>query len=261
MKKNKGFSLVELIIVIAILAVLVGIIAPRYLGYVEKSKKSRALANCETVVRTAEVHMTDTGDVVLEFPYDVIKQKSNVQGIINEILNESSAVTYLKYTEDYVVIYQNGVYTIEGEASSEEEEPVVGKGHIMIDIDGVEHIFEASIDNDEFKESISSSQSGGVSIAKGTILKEGDNYYVVGDNNWFAKSNTEKDISGYGNVISIDGSKVYTENDRVSKYSDQVWPSPLPKGTVCYYKNKYYISPREINIYTMPPGGWIEINH
>lgn len=35
---NKGFSLVELIIVIAIMAILVGVIAPQLLRYVEKSK-------------------------------------------------------------------------------------------------------------------------------------------------------------------------------------------------------------------------------
>ncbi len=35
---NKGFSLVELIIVVAIMAVLIGVLAPQYLRYVEKSR-------------------------------------------------------------------------------------------------------------------------------------------------------------------------------------------------------------------------------
>lgn len=37
---NKGFSLVELIIVVAIMAVLVVVLAPQYLKYVEKSRVS-----------------------------------------------------------------------------------------------------------------------------------------------------------------------------------------------------------------------------
>ena len=40
MKSNKGFSLVELIIVICIVAVLVGLIAPQLIKYMEKSKVS-----------------------------------------------------------------------------------------------------------------------------------------------------------------------------------------------------------------------------
>lgn len=37
-KNNKGFSLVELIVVIAIMAVLMGVLAPQFLKYVEKSR-------------------------------------------------------------------------------------------------------------------------------------------------------------------------------------------------------------------------------
>lgn len=37
-KNNKGFSLVELIIVIAIMAILIGVMAPQLIKYIEKSK-------------------------------------------------------------------------------------------------------------------------------------------------------------------------------------------------------------------------------
>ena len=40
MKNNKGFSLVELIVVIAIMAILIGVAVPVYSSYVEKSQKA-----------------------------------------------------------------------------------------------------------------------------------------------------------------------------------------------------------------------------
>ena len=40
---NKGVSLIELIIAIAIMSVLTGVVAPQYLKYVERSKRLTAL--------------------------------------------------------------------------------------------------------------------------------------------------------------------------------------------------------------------------
>lgn len=56
---NKGFSLVELIIVIAIMAVLVGVLAPTYLQYVEKSKKSNDVQTVDSIVNALEICAID----------------------------------------------------------------------------------------------------------------------------------------------------------------------------------------------------------
>lgn len=48
-KNNKGFSLVELIVVIAIMAVLMGVLAPTLIGNIEKSRESKDLTNLDTV--------------------------------------------------------------------------------------------------------------------------------------------------------------------------------------------------------------------
>ena len=54
MKSNKGFSLVELIIVIAIMAVLIGVLAPQFIKYVESSKQSTDIQNASEIRAAVE---------------------------------------------------------------------------------------------------------------------------------------------------------------------------------------------------------------
>lgn len=62
---NKGFSLVELIIVIAIMAILVGVLAPQMLRYVERTRVSadtQLADSVRTAVRTAMMDPVVLGD-------------------------------------------------------------------------------------------------------------------------------------------------------------------------------------------------------
>ena len=61
MKKlnNKGFSLVELIIVIAIMAVLIAVLAPQFLRYVEKSRIQRDNSAISEIANAAKVAMAN----------------------------------------------------------------------------------------------------------------------------------------------------------------------------------------------------------
>lgn len=58
-KDNKGFTLVELVIVVAILAILVGLLAPQYTKYVERSRKAADASNMDEMVRAVQVWAAD----------------------------------------------------------------------------------------------------------------------------------------------------------------------------------------------------------
>lgn len=54
-KNNKGFSLVELIVVIAVMAVLVGVLAPAYLRYVDKAEAQKDVTAVGEVVEAIKI--------------------------------------------------------------------------------------------------------------------------------------------------------------------------------------------------------------
>lgn len=58
-RNNKGFSLVELIVVIAIMAVLVAVLAPQFTKYVDRSRQSNDATMVSGIVTAAQVGVTD----------------------------------------------------------------------------------------------------------------------------------------------------------------------------------------------------------
>ena len=69
MKKNKGFSLVELIIVIAIMAILAAAIAPALIRYIDKSRKA------DDVTAAGTVNSAMSSALANEDAYDEIMDK------------------------------------------------------------------------------------------------------------------------------------------------------------------------------------------
>ena len=59
MKSNKGFSLVELIIVIAIMAILAAAIAPALIRYINKARRADDLTAAGEIVSAANTAMTN----------------------------------------------------------------------------------------------------------------------------------------------------------------------------------------------------------
>lgn len=68
--EEKGFSLVELIIVMAIMAILVGVVASQVIPYMEKSRQSKDQQQlsslCTDIVSAISQADTDPGDIATE---------------------------------------------------------------------------------------------------------------------------------------------------------------------------------------------------
>ena len=54
-KCNKGFSFVELIIVIAIMAVMIGVLAPQYLKFVTNARVTTDVTNAEEMAKFVDI--------------------------------------------------------------------------------------------------------------------------------------------------------------------------------------------------------------
>ena len=62
-KKNGGFTLVELIVVIAILAILAGVAIPAYNGYITKAKDAAVITELDAIATAAQAANAKVGAV------------------------------------------------------------------------------------------------------------------------------------------------------------------------------------------------------
>lgn len=99
-KNNKGFSLVELIVVVAIMAVLMGILVPTLVKNVEKSKKQKDASAIEEIRNAMEIKLAEPkySDIEVTLDYanadktlDITSLKGNQPADVQAFLDDVKA--------------------------------------------------------------------------------------------------------------------------------------------------------------------------
>lgn len=117
-EQNHGFSLVELIVVVAIMGAMVGILAPAYLNYIEKTRIQRdesaageIFRAAEIVVYTGQYNITDT--VLVTFSSSGIQLNTAIANAteVQQILQDHFGNRYLT-AKPVSNKYKNMTYTV-----------------------------------------------------------------------------------------------------------------------------------------------------
>ena len=134
---NKGFSLVELIIVIAIMAILVGIVGTQVIPYLERSKESKDLQivnSYSTAAMTAyssNADKIDSSKDITVYVYgkntgDADTLATSIQNLTYKAFPSSKLVsTKGKNVKDIMIVYNFSEKTITTQAVDGSKNPIL----------------------------------------------------------------------------------------------------------------------------------------
>ena len=141
-KKSLGFTLIELMIVVAIIGILAAIAAPAYQNYIKRGKRADAKAGLTTLQQELEKYRANC----VQYPTTIATARSCTTGSY-ALANSSAASGSISSPEGYYTLSINAAdastYTIEAVATGEQADDV-DCAKMVINQDSVQTSFKNS---------------------------------------------------------------------------------------------------------------------
>ena len=111
-KNNKGFTLVELIVVLVILAILAAILVPALLGYIDKARNSQYEEEAHSILTAVQANATEQYAKGTSAASDVSSITTYVNAIVTPTSVSSGAITYGFADKASVTTSAHSAYTV-----------------------------------------------------------------------------------------------------------------------------------------------------
>ncbi len=198
---DKGFSLIELIIAIAILIILTGLLAPQFMKYIEKSRKAVCMNNVDVVISEYQVAVIEDRDIK---PEKVLDDMVKNRGLECPSKDEYSII----HTGDELFVVNCSVH---GNSEGVSSDPAVAAAqkvyNEMKDFVGLTH--------DEIKK-ITGTNSNNTAIREYLLGKRGGSWDGL-DDKYSQAAGFAKNL--YVQPYIFKGSKDYDRTDDVIIYA------------------------------------------